>query len=141
EPLHEPLRDQLTHFLERRQLLLILDNFEHVVEAAADLADLLGACPALRVLVTSREPLHLSWEHEQPVPPLRVPARTSTDVAQLLGNPSVALFVSRAGAVSPDFRLDPSNAESVAQLCRSLDGLPLALELAAARVTSLPPAT
>jgi predicted ATPase len=106
-----------------------------------NIGHLLSVCPAVRVLATSREPLHLSWEHEQPVPPLPVPPPTaSVDAEKLRTNPAVALFVSRAQAVRPDFRLEPSNSESVAELCRSLDGLPLALELAAARIKSLPPA-
>jgi predicted ATPase len=141
DPGQVPVREQVQVFLQPRHLLLILDNFEHLLEAAVDIGHLLSVCPAVRVLATSREPLHLSWEHEQPVPPLPVPPpTTSVDAEKLRTNPAVALFVSRAQAVRPDFRLEPSNSESVAELCRSLDGLPLALELAAAQIKSLPPA-
>ena len=101
-------------------MLLLFDNFEQVVEAAADAAALLGSCPGLDLLVTSREPLHLSGEYEFPVPPLS-------------REEGVGLFLARARAVKPDFQVD----EAISEICRRLDDLPLALELAAARVRAL----
>ncbi len=124
--------------LATRRALLVLDNFEHLVAGALLVADLLAACPALVVLATSRAPLHLSGEREWPVPPLRLPDAAVTDVAAVARAPAVALFVARAQA-APTFVLDAANAPAVAAICARLDGLPLALELAAARVKLLPP--
>lgn len=122
------------------RLLLVLDNFEHVLAAAKDVADLLTRCPGLKVLSTSREALRLRWEHVLPVPPLPLPARAAEAVpAVLLGNPAVALFVERARAVKPDFAPNGQDLVAVADVCARLDGLPLAIELAAARVNMLPP--
>jgi predicted ATPase len=133
------LRD-LQGYLRARQLLLVLDNFEHVAGAASLLAELLGAAPGLVVLVTSRVVLRLRGEHEFPVPPLPVPpAGADPDPADLQEYASIALFVERAHAAAPGFELDGGNAEAVAEVCRRLDGLPLAIELAAARVRLLPP--
>jgi predicted ATPase len=121
-------------------MLLVLDNFEHVLPAATDVSRLLAGCTRLKVLITSRAPTHLRWEHELPVPPLALPAATdSADLAQLSRMASVALFVERARAVRPDFVLTPANASDIAQICIRTDGLPLALELAAARSKSLAP--
>jgi predicted ATPase/DNA-binding NarL/FixJ family response regulator len=134
-PIFRPLRNRLGH----RRLLLVLDNFEQVLPAARLVGELLQACPALQVLVTSREPLHLSWEHEYPVPPLGLPDLRHLPAAGVLANyPGVALFLERARAVTPGFALTTSNAAAVAELCARLDGLPLAIELAAARCKVLP---
>jgi predicted ATPase len=136
----EKIITDLLSYLRARRLLLVLDNFEQVVGAAPLLAELLGAAPALVVLVTSRVVLRLSGEHEFPVPLLPVPpAGSSPDPEQLQRYASVALFVQRAHAVAPGFELTSGNAEAVAEICRRLDGLPLAIELAAARVRLLPP--
>jgi hypothetical protein len=130
----------LESYLRARRLLLVLDNFEQVVGAAPLLAELLGAAPGVVVLVTSRVVLRLSGEHEFPVPPLPVPpAGSSPDPEELQRYASVGLFVQRAHAAAPGFQLTGGNAEAVAEICRRLDGLPLAIELAAARVRLLPP--
>src|SRR5262249_6010331 len=120
--------------------LLVLDNFEHVLDAAPELGELLAACPQLKLLVTSRSPLHLAAEHELPVPPLQLPDLTRRpDPASPSPYDSVVLFVERARAVKPDFALTGANAQAVAELCVRLDGLPLAIELAAARTKLLSP--
>jgi predicted ATPase len=132
--------DKLITYLRARRLLLVLDNFEQVVSAAPLLAELLGAAPGVVVLVTSRVVLRLSGEHEFPVPPLPVPpAGSSPDPEELRRYASVALFTERAHAADPGFELTGGNAAAVAEICRRLDGLPLAIELAAARVRLLPP--
>jgi predicted ATPase/DNA-binding CsgD family transcriptional regulator len=135
----------LTRALGDRELLLLLDNFEHVLLAATEVGELVESCRGLRVLVTSREPLRLRSEWEFPVQPLALPALVgeqarlqSDEVDRLAHNPSVALFVQRARAVRPAFSLDIGNARSVAEACIRLDGLPLAIELAAARTRFLP---
>ncbi|HSD77653.1 MAG TPA: adenylate/guanylate cyclase domain-containing protein [Solirubrobacteraceae bacterium] len=121
-------------FLSAKRLLLVLDNVEHVLAAAPFIGRLLGACPALAVLATSREPLGLHAEERHPVAPLAVPARTTPDNADgLAGVGAVALFCARARARQPGFDLDDANAPAVAEICRRVDGLPLAIELAAAR--------
>jgi predicted ATPase len=130
----------LQAYLRPRRLLLAVDNFEQVIGAAALLAGLLAAAPGLVVLVTSRAVLRLSGEHEFIVPPLPVPpADAAPDPGQLRGYASVALFTERARAAAPGFELTAGNAAAVAEICRRLDGLPLAIELAAARVRLLPP--
>ncbi|MEW9547433.1 BTAD domain-containing putative transcriptional regulator [Nonomuraea sp. NPDC050783] len=127
---------QLAGALRERRALLVLDNCEHVVEEVAALAELLlRACPDLRVLATSREPLAVAGEVLWSVPPLGVP--TSTDLAAMARSDAVRLFVARAAASARGFALDAGNAQAVAQLCRRLDGIPLALELAATRVRAL----
>src|SRR5499427_6596902 len=132
----------LESYLRARRLLLVLDNFEQVLGAAPLLAGLLGAAPGLVVLVTSRAVLRLSGEHEFPVPPLPVPpAGAAPDPADLQRYASVGLFTERAHAAAPGFALTAGNAEAVAEISRRLDGLPLAIELAAARVRLLPPQT
>jgi predicted ATPase len=129
----------LQSYLRPRRLLLALDNFEQVMEAAPLLAELLRAAPGLVVLVTSRTVLRLSGEHEFPVPPLRVPPPgAGRDPAELERYASVSLFVERAHSVAPGFELTDANAGAVAEICRRLDGLPLAIELAAARIRLLP---
>jgi predicted ATPase/DNA-binding SARP family transcriptional activator len=120
--------------LRDRRTLLVLDNCEHVIDASAVLADtLLRACPQLRILATSREALGVGGETAWHVPPLSLPAT----MANLAGSEAIALFVERARSVVPTFAVGPANAELVARICRRLDGLPLALELAAARLRAL----
>ncbi len=135
-----PIDEQLIRELRPRQALLLLDNCEHLVEAASDLAaDLLHACPAVQVLATSRAPLHFRGEQELPVEPFPLPvADASPEV--LAANDAVRLFVERAHAVVPSFALNDANASMVAVICRQLDGLPLAIELAASRMKLLSPA-
>src|SRR6266702_3433206 len=136
----QPLQDLLQASLQDRQLLLLLDNFEQVLGAAEHVADLLAACPRLKVLVTSRFVLHVRGEQEFAVPPLAVPNPTHVpDLVALSQYEAVALFISRAQAVKPDFQVTHANALAVAVICAHLDGLPLAIELAAARVKLLPP--
>jgi predicted ATPase len=120
--------------------LLVLDNLEQVVQAAPDLGELLARCPGLAMLATSRTVLGLRAEREYPVPPLPLPADpASASVAEIAASPAVALFVDRAGAVRPGFALTEGNAAAVAEICRRLEGLPLAIELAAARTRLLDP--
>ena len=128
--------------LAGRELLLVLDNVEQVAEAASELANLLADCPALTVLVTSRVQLHVSAEREYPVAPLPVPAMNQVaNIDDLRQSDAIRLFVARAQGVKPDFLLTTANAPAVADICRRLDGLPLAIELAAARIKVLPPAS
>ena len=136
-----PLREVLETFLRGRRLLLVLDNFEQVVGAAPSITALLAACPDLKALVTSRIALRVLGEQEFPVPPLALPDPDRLPpVADLARTEAVALFVQRARAVRPDFVLTAESAPTVAQICQRLDGLPLAIELAAARCKVLPPA-
>jgi predicted ATPase/DNA-binding CsgD family transcriptional regulator/DNA-binding XRE family transcriptional regulator len=126
--------------LRGRSILLVLDNFEHVAEAASPVAELLAACPGLTMLATSRVTLRLSGEIEYQVTPLAVPpANPWAGLSELTANDAVALFAQRARAGNPGFALTPVNAAAVAEICRRLDGLPLALELAAARVKLFSP--
>ncbi len=134
-----PLMTTLSAALRGRRLLLI-DNVEHVREGAGVVAELLSACDELRVLATSRTPLRLPGEHEYPVPPLPVPDANDAGPEAALRSEAVQLFVERARSVRPDFRLTAANTAAVAAICRRLDGMPLAIELAAARVKLLPPA-
>lgn len=131
---------ELIAYLQPRRLLLLLDNFEQVGAAAPQLLTLLQAAPELRLLVTSRESLHLYGEHEFPVLPLPLPEADVVDTAVLLEYPAIALFVARAIALKPTFQLTADNATAVVEICRRLDGLPLAIELAAARIKYLGPA-
>ncbi|TDE51172.1 AfsR/SARP family transcriptional regulator [Nonomuraea mesophila] len=134
-----PALDPVTRLvtaLAGRRLLLVLDNCEHVIAATAELTDqLLAACPWLRVLATGREALGITGESILPVAPLPLPP---PEVRDPLGYPSVRLFADRAAAVVPGFAVDAGNAAQVAGICRALDGLPLAIELAAARLRTLP---
>ncbi|MBX2997308.1 MAG: tetratricopeptide repeat protein [Caldilineaceae bacterium] len=130
---HRSLIDDVKAFLSSRHLLLILDNFEQVNAAATAIGELLTVVPHLRVLVTSRSVLHIYGEYEFPVPPLTLPASPHLRAEEMANCAAVALFVERASAVNPDFQLNAGNAAAVAQICLYLDGLPLALELAAAR--------
>ena len=126
---------------ERGPTLLVLDNFEQVIDAAPVVGELLAACPELTVLVTSREVLRLQAEHDFPLQPLALPPVDGLPaMEELEHSPAVALFVDRARATDPTFALSPDNAAAVAELCARLDGLPLALELAAVRVRTLTPA-
>jgi predicted ATPase len=121
-------------------LLVVLDTCDHMLTAAPQVARLLEAWPRLKVLATSREPLRLRWEHQYAVRPLLLPTDRDAGASELEGVPAVALFLERARAVRPEFRLDAGNSASVVELCRQLDGLPLAIELAAARTKILAPA-
>jgi predicted ATPase/class 3 adenylate cyclase len=130
---------ELIEHLRGRELLLVLDNFEHVLDAAAGVATMLAACPGVTVLATSRAPLRLSFEREFPVAPLPVPDPSRpADLEELATVPAVELFVRVAQGVRPSFELTSRNARDVAVLAASLDGLPLAIELAAARIRYLP---
>src|SRR5579884_649223 len=128
------LLEQLKISLQKQSLLLILDNFEHVIPARRVVADLLTACPRLKILVTSRIMLHLQAEHLFEVRPLGLPSPAQLpDLSILRHNASISLFVQRSQAVQPDFRLAQENAAAIVEICRHLDGIPLAIELAAAR--------
>jgi predicted ATPase/class 3 adenylate cyclase len=153
-----PLLNQLQDYLRGKHMLLLLDNFEQVVIAAALVADLLASCPRLTILVTSREILHLRGEKEIPVPPLALPPQeprtkhqepghvhqgmvlgSQSSVGELTQYAAVELFIVRARDMKHDFAVTNQNAPAVAEICYRLDGLPLAIELAAARVQLLPP--
>ncbi|MCA1644460.1 MAG: LuxR C-terminal-related transcriptional regulator [Chloroflexi bacterium] len=134
-----PILETLEQALNRRKLLLVLDNCEHLVEACAQVADaLLRSCPLLTILATSRESLNIAGEKVWPVPPLSIPASTEMrQVHGLLECEAIRLFVERAQTAVPSFTLTDANAAAVAEICTRLDGLPLAIELAAARVRLL----
>jgi predicted ATPase/class 3 adenylate cyclase/DNA-binding CsgD family transcriptional regulator len=139
-----PAEEVLADYLGGKRMLLVLDNFEQVISAGAALADLLTRCPGCTLLVTSRVALRVSGERELPVPPLDLPnassAESAADALERFASASaVRLFVARAQAVRPDFALTVDNAATVAEICRRLDGLPLAVELAAARVRIFSP--
>ena len=132
---NEGAGQELQAYLATKSLLLVVDNLEQVVAAAADLGRLIAEAPKVRLLVTSREPLHLAAERIYPIPPLGLPdTSVSGDAADIVRAEAVALFVERARAVEPSFEVTDSNARSIAAICVRLDGLPLALELAASRV-------
>jgi predicted ATPase/class 3 adenylate cyclase len=135
-----PLLESLKEHLQQKQVLLLLDNFEQVAPAALQIEDLLLACPHIKVLITSRALLHLQTEHVFSVPPLALPDITHLPKSKALEQyASVALFVQRAQAIQPTFQVSQSNARAIAEICVRLDGLPLAIELAAARIRLLPP--
>ena len=135
-----PLVDLLQTCLRDRHLLVLLDNFEQVIAAVPELSNLLAVCPHLKILVTSRAVLHIHGEYEFPVPPLELPDLSHLPENETLSqNACVALFLQRAQAVMPNFQLTSANARAIAEICVRLDGLPLAIELAAARVKLLPP--
>jgi predicted ATPase/transcriptional regulator with XRE-family HTH domain len=132
--------EALVAYLRDRRLLLILDNFEHLASGAPLLADLLAGSAGLNILVTSRAPVQLRGEQVLPVPPLALPEPSdAASLDRLRQVPAVALFAQRAAAADPDFALTTDNGPAVAEICRRLDGLPLAIELAAARTPLLPP--
>ncbi len=136
----QPLIATVQRYLAAREMLLILDNFEHVLNAAPVVVEFLSAAQRTTILVTSRAPLRLPGEQEYLVPSLGLPAAsTNDDLALLAASEAVAFFVDRVQAVRPHFALTADNAPAVAGICRRLDGLPLALELAAARVKLFPP--
>jgi predicted ATPase/DNA-binding CsgD family transcriptional regulator len=133
-------RDSLQAYLRDRRMLLVLDNFEQVLAAASEVSGLASSSDGLAILVTSRAPLRVRGEQEYPVQPLEVPELTRVPVVgDVVGNPSVELFVDRVRAAVPSFQLGRENAAAIAAICRRLDGLPLAIELAAARVRVLSP--
>jgi len=135
-----PLIQSLKDYLEGKRILLLLDNFEQVISAAEIVAELLGSCPMLTILITSRSPLRIRGEYEFQVLPLPIPVlKRRPSINSLMENSSVALFVQRAQSVRPSFSLTQENAEAVCKICAGLDGLPLALELAAARIRILSP--
>lgn len=139
----KPVAASLADYLRRKNMLLVLDNFEQVLDAALPLVDLLKNAPRLKILVTSREPLHVYGEHEFSLPPMAVPQAPNDqepppDNQPLTAIESVQLFVRRAQAVRPDFRITDANIDIVGSICRELDGLPLAIELAAAHCRYMP---
>jgi predicted ATPase/DNA-binding XRE family transcriptional regulator len=135
-----PLRQTVVDFMQRKRLLLILDNFEHVLVAAPVVADLLAACRELTILATSRKPLHIRAEHQFPVGPLTLPDLDKVlRPAELVEIPAVELFIRRAQAANRDFSLTTENARTIAEITVRLDGLPLAIELAATRANVLSP--
>jgi predicted ATPase/class 3 adenylate cyclase/Tfp pilus assembly protein PilF len=137
-----PAEGVLQEYLKDKKILLILDNFEHIMEMAAPAARLLTRCPGLKYLVTSREPLHIRGEQVFHLPPLGVPdphKRTASRLSRISQFDAVKLFIERALAVNEHFQITRDNAPAVAQICCALDGIPLAIELAAARTTVLPP--
>ncbi len=142
EIVEDSLLDVLKSFLQNKHLLLFLDNFEQVVMAGPQLMDLLALCPDLKLLVTSRTTLHVYGKHEFLVPPLSLPPLNQLSDHEVLAQyAAIALFLQRAQAVKPAFQLTTTNARAIAEICICLDGLPLAIELAAARVKVLSPQT
>ena len=140
ETAEQQLDETLKDYLSERRLLLLLDNFEQILGAAPDVKELLSGAPGLRVLATSRAPLGLYGEHEFPVPPLTLPdLKHPPPLENLTQYQAVGLFVERARAIKPDFSITNESAPAVAEICVRLDGLPLAIELAAARIKMLPP--
>jgi predicted ATPase len=135
----QSLLERLTEYIGDQRLLLVLDNFEQVIAAAGSIVDLLTACLQLKILVTSRAALHVSGEHAYLVPPLSLAARENWENQDVAASEAMTLFVERARAVNPDFSVTDANAPLLAEICRRLDGLPLAIELAAARSRMLPP--
>ncbi|HEU5226185.1 MAG TPA: NB-ARC domain-containing protein, partial [Ktedonobacteraceae bacterium] len=134
-----PIFEVVQTFLRDASLLLVLDNFEQIVQAASFLIKLLATCPGVTMLVTSREPLRVRGEQEFPVPPLALPDVERESVEELAANPAVTLFLHRAQVIKPNFQFTELNAQTIATICVHLEGIPLALELAAARIKLLPP--
>jgi predicted ATPase/class 3 adenylate cyclase len=136
----QPLLEHVKQELEQKHILLLLDNFEQVVAAGVQIVDVMAACPQLKILVTSREVLHVHAEHEFPVPSLALPDPGHLPgLAALSHYAAVVLFLQRAQAVKPDFQITNANARAIAEICVRLDGLPLAIELAAARMKLFSP--
>jgi predicted ATPase/class 3 adenylate cyclase len=133
-----PVQDIIKGAIGAREILLVIDNFEHVIPAASHLPVLLASCPGLKILVTSREALGISPEHEYPLTPMETP-KGETAPDDLAEVEAIAFFLDRAQAIRPDFELDDRNTKTVAEICRHLDGLPLAIELAASRLRLLDP--
>lgn len=133
------LPEKLKDHLSKRKILLVLDNFEQIIPASPLISELLSASTNLKILVTSRVRLNLRSEHEFLLSPLEVPGDGKASIKELGENPAVVLFVERAKAVKPFFQLSEENAQAVADICRKLDGLPLAIELAAVRIKLLAP--
>ena len=134
------LVDTLKDYLRDKKMLLLMDNFEQLLEAAPLVWELLSSAPGLKVLATSRSSLELSVEREYPVPPMSLPNMADLPAVETLAQyEAVAMFVSSATAAKPDFRITPENAQAVAEICSLLEGIPLAIELAAARIKVLPP--
>lgn len=131
--------DQLAEVLRDRRLLLVLDNFEQILDAATPLANVLARCPGVTALVTSQAPLGISGEQLYPLLPLATPSSDQTTAENILHSDAVALFVQRARSVNPNLVIDDRMAMTLAEICRKLDGLPLAIELAAARINILSP--
>ena len=137
----EPLEKTLQTYLQDKHLLLILDNFEQIIEAAPQVSNLLGGAPNLNIMVSSREVLRLYEEHEYPLKPLQIPDfRIPESLQVLLRAEAVSLFVDRATSINPYFELTHENAADVVEICRLLEGLPLAIELAASRSRLFTPA-
>src|SRR5438477_7746447 len=140
ESADRPAIERLNDYLQDRHLLLLLDNFEQAITAAPLLAELLQSCPYLKVLVTSREALRIRGTYEFPVPPLALPDLKHLPDSETLSHyASISLFTQLALAIKPDFALTQASARAIAEICIRLDGLPLAIELAAARIKLLPP--
>ncbi len=132
-------RDRVRRFLADKAALVVLDNLEQVADADTVVAELLSQAPRLKVVATSRRPLHLVSEYEHPVPPLELPVGPVSDPAEAARSGAVELFVRRARMVRPSFEMTEANVDAVVEVCRRLDGLPLAIELAAARSKLLSP--
>ena len=137
---HVPALEQVKGFLRAKEMLLVLDNFEQVLDAGPMVGEILDACPGVKILVTSRAALRVYGEHQFHVPPLDMPGSGSVVTAQALDRyEATSLFVQRASVAAPDYVIPDEMAPVVAAICRRLDGLPLAIELAAARVATLSP--
>lgn len=130
----QSVRQSLYRYLQPRRMLILLDNIEHLLDATSFLAELLASCPQLTLLVTSREPLRIRAEQEFSVPPLAGPRTDSLPANDLVHYPATALFLARVRAVNPGFHLSDAAAPAIVSICRQLDGIPLAIELAAARL-------
>jgi predicted ATPase/DNA-binding CsgD family transcriptional regulator len=135
----QPVSERIARALDGRHMLIVLDNFEHLAVAARELARLLQTAHSVTFLVTSRSPLRISGEHEFSVPPLALPGRHADRSGDLASFPAIALFEARTRSVRREFAIDESNGAAVLEICRRLEGVPLAIELAAARGKALPP--
>jgi predicted ATPase/class 3 adenylate cyclase len=138
---NKPLIETLKDFLSQKKVLLLLDNFEQIASSSAHfVSELSDSCPKLKFLITTRKPLRIHGEQEFAIPPLSVPSlKNLPSIGELYENPAIALFLERIHAIKPDFEISNGNARDIAEICVRLDGLPLALELAAARIKILPP--
>lgn len=136
---NRPLLQALIEFLCDKRMLLLLDNFEQVIAAAAQIAELLSGCPLLKMLITSREALHIRGEQQFPLPPLGFPGLEEQAALAMTQYPAVALFLERAHAVNPNWTPTDHDVEAIGAICSALDGVPLAIELAAARINLFSP--